>query len=273
MALLTGGCDDWGCLLSNLGIDSSEFSAPLAGGRLDVYQGLASSAGGNGASLSMGTAGNCTMSSCPLWSSKAALEHYDLVVLSCECAEDNQTKPASAMQAMHDWLDEGGRVFATHYQYTWFKNAPTTDFQNAATWLGTSVAAGTGTYDLDTTFAKGLALEKWLALSSTIQLSGVASSVSSVSAAAARWIYDPSTSPNNTKAFSFLTPIGGACGRVAFTDAHESSSLLASVSSIPSGCTAGSLTPQQKALEFLFFELSGCVSADNAPPPPPPASQ
>jgi hypothetical protein len=29
---------------------------------------------------------------------------------------------------------------------------------------------------------------------------------------------------------------------------------------------------QQKALEFLFFDLSGCVSSNSAPPPAPPPS-
>src|SRR5258707_15865478 len=80
MAVLTGGCDDLGCFLNGIGIDASEFSAPQGGGRLDVYQGVGQGGGGFGgggggaATLSNGTAGNCTMASCPLWANKGALE-------------------------------------------------------------------------------------------------------------------------------------------------------------------------------------------------------
>src|SRR5579859_7338268 len=167
MALLTGGFDNLGCFPAALGLDPGEYSAPHGGGRLDIYQGLNTPLGvtiGNGPGLSSGgAAGNCTTASCPLWSTKPDLEYYDIVLLACEGDEANQTKPASAMQAMHDWLDEGGKVFATHFQYTWFKNNPNTDFQSAATWLGTSVAFGAGNYAIDTSFPKGKIFHDWLA--------------------------------------------------------------------------------------------------------------
>src|SRR5580698_7625883 len=73
MALLTGGCDDLGCFMKSMGIDDAEFTAPHAGGRLDVYQGVGLGGfggGGQGATLSNGRAGDCTNASCPLWASK-----------------------------------------------------------------------------------------------------------------------------------------------------------------------------------------------------------
>ena len=94
MAVLTGGCDDLGCFLKGMGIDSSEFTAPHGGGRLDVYQGVGLNTGGGGfggggfgggaagtaAKLSSGTAGDCTNASCPLWSSQQSFEYYDIVL-------------------------------------------------------------------------------------------------------------------------------------------------------------------------------------------------
>jgi hypothetical protein len=292
MALLTGGCDDLACFLTNIGLDPSEFTAPQGGGRLDVYAGV------GGAGLTTGTAGACGAAGCPLWASRTSLEYYDIALFSCECGENTNTKPAAAMQALHDWLNEGGKVFASHFQYVWFKDNPQTDFQDIATWLGTSIAAGGGTYDINaaSTFPKGQALADWLgdagALASpgpppTIDLNDVASSVSTVNATAQQWIYDSTTSPNDTKYLSFDTPIGGVapppldagpdaagayCGKAVFTDLHGGGgSLFATANPVPSGCGARKpLTAQQKALEFLFFDLSACVTSDTAAPPPPP---
>lgn len=37
---------------------------------------------------------------------------------------------------------------------------------------------------------------------------------------------------------------------------------------IPGVCAGPPLSAQLKALEFLFFDLSACVSNDSLPPPP-----
>src|SRR5581483_1626810 len=100
----------------------------------DVYQGIGmggfGGGGGQAASLSSGTAGNCTGNGCPLWSSKASFENYDIVMLSCECSEQTNTNESpQGYKNLHDWLAEGGKVFASHYHYTWFRDSPDADFQ------------------------------------------------------------------------------------------------------------------------------------------------
>jgi hypothetical protein len=313
MAVLTGGCDDLGCFMTGMGIDPTEFSAPMAtlnataphtGGRLDVYEGTGLGGITNGATLSTGTAGNCTGANCPLWASTSSLEYYDMVLLSCECGENNQTKSQTSLAAMRSWLDEGGKVFASHYQYTWFKNSPSADFQGVANWVTSGAAdPATVTEDIDTTFPKGLVFGQWLqgvgALASagnpptvapTISLTDVATSVSTVNSTppqnTVRWIYDPPGTGDgagpDVKYMSFGTPIGGTpaapdagesgpqyCGKAVFTDLHTSGELLSTVTDIPSGCNsnAGKLSAQQKALEFLFFDLSACVTNDKIIPP------
>jgi hypothetical protein len=284
MAVVTGGADDLGCFLRGVGLDAAEYTAPQGGGRLDVYAGQ----GGPGLT-SGGTAGACATNTCPLWASKSALEYYDIVLLACEGSTNANAKPAAALQYMHDWLGEGGKVFATHFQYYWFQNGPT-DFQNVATWLGFSAGIGFGNYTVDNSFLRGMVFEQWLdnvgaATGTSIALNGVATSVSAVSSNATRWIYDPNSS--DTKYLSFLTPIGGVpgatvdgggekttyCGKAVFSDLHTSGTPSASE---PGPCST-TLTAQQKALEFLFFDLAACVAPENMPtpvptmnPPPPP---
>jgi hypothetical protein len=294
MALLTGGADQLGCFLAGLGIDPSEWTGPRGGGRLDVYSGV------GGAGLTTGTAGNCSGTGCPLWSTKPDLEYYDIALLACEGGTNDATKAAPAMQNMHDWLDEGGKVFATHFHYTWFSDGPTygcancTDFVNTANWTPNGTNPLTTTFTLDTSFPKGAVLQQWLAnlpgtlvTGNNITLNGVRTSVGTVNATAQRWIYDSSSTPNPTKYLSILTPVGGIppktaaadagkdaapessgpqyCGKAVFTDLHAGATNALGFSiggPVPGSCsTTGSLTAQEAALEFLFFDLSACVTA------------
>jgi hypothetical protein len=86
------------------------------------------------------------------------------------------------------------------------------------------------------------------------------------------WVNDDMSS--NTMYFSFDTPVnaqpaadGGApnyCGRAVFSDLHVSGAQP--VPDPSPGCTAADLTPQEKALEFMLFDLSSCVIPDTVPP-------
>jgi len=118
------------------------------------------------------------------------------------------------------------------------------------------------------------------------------------------WIVlDPSVAaaPSATQYFSFDTPIGapagGTCGRVVYSDLHVSGGpgmgepgVLADYAGAggmrvrggmggmggvgrggnagvtPAGCAMHPLTPQEKALEFMLFDLTSCLQSVGQPP-------
>ncbi len=308
MAVLTGGCDNVACFLIGAGVDPTEFTAPYAGeftapypdGRVTVYQGLGAT--GNGAALSNGVAGDCTTSSCPLWSSKQALEVYDDVFLGCECDAHDETKLASSLLAMHDWLGEGGKVFATHSQTTWFRNGPS-DVQSIAAWTRGPASGAAGPFAVDTSSAAGQYFASWLFNVGAADADGgvplnpadVSTSVTTVASPTSAWIHDTSSATDggdaggqagNVKLLSAPTPVatGDAsvplyCGRVVVSDIHpgggqalqgSSSDGSSAPAPVPAACNGGPLTAEEEALEYLLFSTEGtCVLGQSMPPPPP----
>jgi hypothetical protein len=100
----------------------------------------------------------------------------------------------------------------------------------------------------------------------------------------------------DTMYFSFDTPVGAGsatnpyCGRAVFSGLHVGGASLDGVNCSggggggiggggegcntgavaaappPAGCSPGALSPQEKVLEFMLFDLSSCVIPDTVAP-------
>ena len=206
-----------------------------------------------------------------------------MVMLSCECGEHEETKPAAAKTALYDFTTGGGRAFASHFHYTWADAGP---LATAAQWMGSpgNPENPPGPYLVDTSFPKGDALAKWLVgVGATtklgqIPISQVRENVGGVVSPTQRWVYrdrsDP-TVPQSSKYLSVNTPVAKPvdqqCGKFVFADMHlYGGDVQDPATALPNdgfpGTCSKDLTPEEKALAFLFFDLSSCVQDDSQPP-------
>jgi hypothetical protein len=304
MALTTGGADPLQCLLHKIGIDNSEFGVAGSESRVHLYagggftQGTFKAASSKfGASLNGGAAFPPAQ---PLWSDTANLNKYDVVLLSCEGDENLATKPDPAKAALYDYAKTGGRIFASHFHYAWFSKSPDPVVKGVANWApldGASTnfnerpppAAGDPkttpvNADISTTFPKAVAMNDWLTkqqalVSGKLPIYDARHNIDSVTSSSLNWITATSANvaaPNNrpVEYMTFNTPVGAAdaavCGRVVVSDIHVAAGQQGSLSddpqaAFPDGCQTTELSAQQKALEFMLFDLSSCIQKDDAP--------
>jgi hypothetical protein len=68
------------------------------------------------------------------------------------------------------------------------------------------------------------------------------------------------------------------CGRAVYSGFHVADEPEGRM--FPNDCATGPLTPQEKVLEFMLFDVASCVQPDREPPgifrppvPPPPPPQ
>ena len=282
MALVTGAYDEIECTLLKMGVDPSEFTNPSGTGRVSVYK-------NNGNFIDSNTPVNDPAAGkTPLTGSQAALDAYDMVILDCiGGTEDVNSQDAT----LADYVNlHGGRVFASHFEYSWLAS----QWGNVATWSGGGKDFGDGvvaTIDSASTVGTpGNQLATWLDkvdnsafAFGTISVDQVKKSVSAVVSSAVRYFmtYDNNGTTRPLE-LTWDAPVGMPasmqCGRVVFADFHvDLTDPVNGVSqqlfptkkgSTPACPTSGVLTPQEKVLEYMLFNLSSCI---NTPPPPPPA--
>jgi hypothetical protein len=262
-AISTGDADALECVLRKIGVDDKEFTTPSGPGRIHLYR-------SNGANLPAISAAST------LWGDSATLAKYDIVALDCE--GERASKPADAKARFVEYTAKGGRLFASHYNFEFLYDTP--PFSGTATWRPVQddppdpLAA-----DIDTSFPKGKAFAEWLGIVGAqsgpdqISIKVPRHDADDAVPPAQRWI--SSSNPHTLQHYTFNTPVGAAdaaqCGRVVFSDFHVTGITGGSGDkTFPGECDPGPLTPQEKVLEFMFFDLAACVQKDDVPPQPPP---
>jgi hypothetical protein len=269
IAVSTGAADALECILRNgkLGLLDSEFTTVTGNGSVNMYA-------GNGAdqfSAALGGAmfpAEVNTPALSWWDTQANWNQYDIVVLSCEGAQNLNTKSVTARTNLQNYIGAGGRVFASHQHNGWIQFGPA-PLNTVATYCNpaTNIAlVPPADEDIVTTFPPGIILKQWLqnnnALTNMGQLAvnGGMNTIVSINAMLTQpWVtYQP---PPNLiyQYFSFYAPVGAPaasqCGEMVFTDLHVSNGDASSAGTpFPGGCTTTGLTPQEKALIFLFFD-------------------
>lgn len=271
IALTTGGADPLECWLRKIGIDDAEFTPESGDGRVNLY------AGTDGSNRYATLNGGASFSDAQtLWSDVGSLAKYDLVLLACEAGQNPNTKPPQALQAMYDYTSTGGRVFASHWHNYWLEAGPA-PFPDTAVFNHQPDLDNPFTAKIDTSFPKGQAMSEWLVnvgastVPGELVIKEAQHTVDAVNPPTQRWIYGES--PTSVQYFTFNTPIqvpeDQQCGRVVLSDIHVSSGDQVGAD-FPDGCQTQELSPQEKALLFMLFDLSSCLIPDDEPPVPPP---
>jgi hypothetical protein len=323
IAVSTGGADQLECLLTRVGLDAAEYVPGWSqSGHVHIFNGGSAGILGSGGHQEKQLMPGAPNSYDPggLWDSLPDLMKNDIVLLSCEGSETYNNNSS----LLEQYLNAGGRAFASHFHYAWFNTQPADWGSNLATWttggggggMTNTTIGGTITTTLTGggTFAKGVALQQWLGMNGALGQMGVPPTELAVAQPrfnaavttqkpSQSWIEaDPNAGAGGapTLYFSFDTPVnapaapdGGApnyCGRAVFSGLHVGGASYDSVNCSsgggggggagscptghiavappPAGCDTGhDLSPQEKALEFMLFDLSSCVLPDYIPPP------
>jgi hypothetical protein len=281
-AISTGAVDSLECILLKMGVDESEFAgtATGSGGRIHLYSsgfGSADASGhGPGASLFD------SEPEAALLGAGGAYMGYDQIMLPCW--GDEFLKTSDELASLVSYANGGGRFFATHFSYTWlFQNSP---FDGTASWDVNANRNSTTNGGLGAPFVgdvdvggnpKGSVFVKWLGLLGALSnasppevaIQAGRHDVDGVLGSSVDWIDGKDSSPPSPSRakmllhYTFDTPVGQAsqCGHAIFSDFHVNNQSSTNASIFPDECDVAPLTPQERILEYMIWDLQSCVPA------------
>ncbi len=271
IAITTGNYDSLECLIRKLGIADSEISTSGGAGHVHLYSGNGSDQFQNGFAGGSGSFADAQA----FWSSLADLKKYDILMLSCEgdWPSKRSAGGSTALQAVYDYANAGGRVFMSHWHNYWLVKAPQPwpSIAQFKTYPGDG-SPGSVTALVNEGFDRGKAFATWLVnvQASTVkdelpitEAKNTCDSVTALDADA--WVNLSNSDGPGVQDFQFTTPNDKAaadrCGKVVFSDMHVSGEGHSNPGTpgYPSDCDTGGLSPQEKALAFMFFDIASCV--------------
>jgi hypothetical protein len=288
IAVATGFADALECLVRKLGIAPEEFTHPRRNGRVNLYAGY----GGAERFADSMNGGETFPPSGALWADLPALSLYDIVLLSCDSRQPNEgiaDKDERSRQAMYDYLNTGGRVFASHYQEVWFQEGPA-PFPDLAKYVDDTKFDTDLSAQVVTTFPKGRAMADWAlangasAARAQVQIAGAQRTIVEANSEYAQpWLVNEEL--ETVQYLSANMPLGASeadqCGRAVLSDLHVSPGRLPSGddpgddfsearTGFPDGCVTSGLSAQEKLLAFMLFDISACIVPDSQAPVAPP---
>jgi hypothetical protein len=275
MAIASGNADPFQCLLLKMGISTSEFTSPSGGGRVHYYRsnGMDTSPPAQPITALLDDAGT--------------MMNYDVVLLPCEGMEQRRLPPSPEPQNLVQYTGAGGRLFTTHYGYSWLAFPENNPFPSTGVWApgGCDAYNTTLSTTVDQSFPKGVSFAQWLVNVGSSTQNGTLNLIESrhdlrfTDGGSQRWLYaniPPAVCPTQPQPavlhMTFNTPLdagtlpdggpGNQCGRVVYSDFHVSAT-AAGTGTFPTACIPGPLTNQEKALLFMLMDVSSCVQAEN----------
>jgi hypothetical protein len=183
------------------------------------------------------------------------------------------------MDHLKAYADTGGRVFLSHWHNIWIEGSKEGGSQAPAVWPQIATFGNGGfsqpTDDMidETDNPKGMSFATWMMnVGGSTQRDHIAlatgtgkSTCSSVDKTKAElWVNWQSGGTPVPQYFQFTTPNEAPsdqrCGKVVFSDMHVSGG--PGNGNYPSSCGGSSaLSAQEKALAFMFFDISSCVGS------------
>jgi hypothetical protein len=262
IAIATGAVDQVECVLRKVGISDTEFTDPSGLGRINLYTG----SGGPGAVID-----SVTPNQSVLMGNRTTLDSYDLLMLPCQ-GTPNKNVDAGILGTQElanfiNFANSGGRIYTSHFSYVWMNTNP--PFDGVANWHVGQGSPPDGVATVDTSFSAGATLSDWLqdvgasVSPGQMSINTLRKDTDGVIPPTQSWLtLNEPALENPVMQFVFDTPIAppgstiNQCGRVLFNEYHVEGGTSSPSKFFPDECSTGPMTPQEKLLEYMLFELT-----------------